>query len=130
MELLKSDLVNVNWVSELDALASVIGLSDVNCGRTDYYSMRNDRFDLYVAKGKVLGEKCIRVKYTVYEDFEEKKFRVSPELFDRFVTALKKFAQDTEKDRFLKRYRWEVMRRNDYTDDESDKKPAGDMVEH
>ena len=115
--LLKKEL-NSNWRSELDALGTTFGLREVQTGKSTYYAMTCDIFELYVTREKVLR----------FEDFEEKKIKVSTKLFDRFVTALEDYARETEKERFLKRYRWEVMRRNDHTDD-SDKKP-GDMDEH
>ena len=125
--LLKKEL-NSNWRSELDALGTTFRLREVQTGNSTYYAMTCDIFELYVTREKVLRDEYIRVDYTVFEDFEEKKIKVSTKLFDRFVTALEDYARETEKERFLKRYRWEVMRRNDHTDD-SDKKP-GDMAEH
>lgn len=120
MELLKKEL-GKNWRSELDALSMVFGLKEVQTGKSTYYAMTAcDEFELYVARGKVLGDEYIRVKYTIYEDFEERSFRISTNLFDRFVTALENYARETEKDRFLNRYKYEVMRRNDNCD--SDKK--------
>ena len=126
--ILKEEL-NENWRSQLDALGPVFGLRGVCTGKMQYYAMTNDKFELYVAREKMLRDEYIRVEYTVFEDFEEKKLKVSTKLFDRFVTALEDYARETEKERFLKRYRLEVMRRNDYTDDDSDKKPRY-MAEH
>lgn len=120
MELLKKEL-GKNWRSELDALSMVFGLREVQTGKSTYYSMTCDEFELYVSRGKVLGDEYIRVKVTVYEDFEERSFRISTNLFDRFVTALENYARETEKDRFLNRYKYEVMRRRD-DDPDSDKK--------
>lgn len=125
--LLKREL-NENWRSQLDALGPVFGLRGVCTGKMQYYAMTCDKFELYVTREKILRDEHIRVEYSVFDEFEEKKLKVSTALFDRFVTALEDYARETEKERFLKRYRWEVMRRDDYTDD-SDKKP-GDMVEH
>lgn len=145
MELLKNEL-NVNWSNELDAVTGVIGLMDVDAGKASYYAMRNNTFELYVTKGKVLGEKRVLVKYTVYDEFEERNIKVSPELFHRFVKALEEYTRETEKDRMMKRYHWEIeklvnqkvekrlkkMKRNDnYTMDELEKKPpVGSMIKH
>ena len=124
--LLKGEL-NANWRSELDALNTVFGLREVQTGKTKYYAMTCDRFELYIARENVLRDEYIRVEYCMFDEFEEKKLKVSTKLFDRFVTALEDYARETEKDRMLKRYRFDVMRRKDYTDD-SDKKP-GDIAD-
>ena len=124
--LLKGEL-NANWRSQLDALNPVFGLRGVCTGKMQYYAMTCDKFELYVTREKILRDEHIRVEYSVFDEFEEKKLKVSTALFDRFVTALENYARETEKERFLKRYRLEVMRRNDYTDD-SDKKP-GDIAD-
>lgn len=115
LEMLKKEL-NKNWASELDALGTTHGLIYVRSGQSSYYAMRNDLFELHVERER----RCVRVKYTVYDEFEERDIRVSYELFDRFVKALENYARETEKDRFLNRYKYEVMRRNDNCD--SDKK--------
>lgn len=108
LEMLKNDLVNVNWSSELDALSTVHGLKDVQVGKSTYHCMRNTSFELYVRREKVLGEEYIRVKVTDYDNLEERNFKISTNLFDKFITALETFAKETEKDRMMKRYFWAV----------------------
>ena len=129
LTVLKNELVNVNWRSEFDALGTLHGLYDVKTGKSTYYCMRSTEFALNVHKEKLMGKEYIRIEYTHYKYLEERRFKISTELFDRFVDALKDFAEETEKDRLLNRYKYEVMRRRD-DDPDSDKKPTGLMIKH
>lgn len=130
LEMLKKEL-NKNWASELDALGTTHGLIYVRSGQSSYYAMRNDLFELHVERER----RCIRVKYTVYDEFEERDIRVSYELFDRFVKALETYAKETEKERMFNHYRRDIEQMIDREVSKrmrktKGQKPAGDMVEH
>ena len=138
LELLKKEL-NSNWRSELDALGTTFGLREVQTGKSTYYAMTCDIFELYVTREKVLRDEYIRVDYTVFEDFEEKKIKVSTKLFDRFVTALENYAKETEKDRMFNHYRRDIeqmidrevsKRMKGMRHKQKDQRPSGDMAEH
>lgn len=125
LEVLKGELVNNGWASEFDALGTLHGLDEVRSGKSTYYYMRAiDKFNLRVDRvdtNRFNKTSYIHVEFTDYQSLEERNFKVSGELFDRFVDALKKFAKDTEKDRMMERYRWEIQ---DLINKEVDKRLA------
>lgn len=136
--LLKGEL-NENWRSQLDALGPVFGLRGVCTGKMQYYAMTCDKFELYVTREKILRDEHIRVEYSVFDEFEEKKLKVSTALFDRFVTALENYAKETEKDRMFNHYRRDIEQMIDHEVSkrmkrmrhrQKDQRPSGDMEEH